>query len=97
MKVPKCHPSTTTPPDPKAQSDRATFRNRRSLGMARILMSMWRPSSSACHIESELTEPRETDREPRTRTASAIAGTNGKQVELEPHQVAKPSPHLSTR
>ena len=77
MKVPKCHPSTTTPPDPKAQSDRATFRNRRSLAMTRILMGMWRPSSGTCHIESKLTEPSQSDREPKTGTLNGIDGTNG--------------------
>ena len=46
--------------------------------MARILMGMWRPSSGACHIESELTEPSLTDREPRTGTVSGIDGTGEK-------------------
>ena len=68
-------------------------------------MGMRRPSSCKCHSESELTEPSQTDQEPRTGTVSGIDETGGqlklvdqmKQVELEPHQVAKPSPHLSTR
>ena len=97
MEVLTSYRSTPLPSRSQSAVGQTTLRNRRKLGMARILMSIWRPSSGTRHIESELTEQSQTDPEPRTGTVSAIAGTSGKQVELEPHQVAKPSPHLSTR
>ena len=48
--------------------------------MTRILMGMWRPSSGACHIESELTEPSQNNRQPRTGTVSRIDETGGKLI-----------------
>ena len=103
MEVLTSYRSTPLPSRSQSAVGQTTLRNRRKLGMARILMSIWRPSSGTRHIESELTEPSQTDPEPRTGTVSAIAGTSGKltpiykmkHMQLEPHHVTKPSPHLS--